>query len=114
MQHPAVRQDTDHFRSLVVGLLPIAAFIVTSTIDRPLSWAMWLPATAVAHSILCVFLGLVLMISGFGVMLIDRESEAGKWLVGIGACAGMDSFAVGSVLVVGYTLLQLVRAIAGG
>ncbi len=75
---------------------------------------MWLLDTAVADLILCVFLGLVLMISGFVVMLIDRESEAWKWLVGIGACAGIAFVAVGSVLVIGYTLLVLVRAIAGG
>ncbi len=114
MQQLAVRQDTDLFRSLVVGLLPIAALIVTSTTDRPLSQAMWLRSKAVAELILCVFLGLLLMISGFGVMIIDRENEVGKWLLGVGAFLAATFFAGCFVFGIGYALLRILGAVAGG
>ncbi len=75
-----------------VALLPVSALIVATTTDRSLTWYWWILATVLVALFLCLFRGLVSMILGFLVCLVNRDSETGKFLIGFGACLGAIFF----------------------
>ena len=68
-----------------LALLPVALLIVAGTTDRPLSWGMWVLATVIADSILCLLIGCPSLLLGLAISLRNRESEVGKTLMGFGA-----------------------------
>lgn len=73
-------------RACICGLVLfwIAAFIVDSTTDRPLTWGEWVGFSAMVTVFLCMFVGLVSMLAGLAVWLLLHDFDLSQELTAFG------------------------------